>query len=127
MHRVPSNIPRRPVSTTISKCIQSINCEARSIRVPRLAKTTQYSHYLLWGRLWGNIVPKIAKTLTAIAVRNLLGTPGRWPVGGAPGLLLQVGDRGAASWLLRVSADGRRRDIGLGSYRVVDLATARDL
>jgi integrase len=42
----------------------------------------------------------------------------------AHGLMLVVGPRGA-SWILRYSAGGRRRDLGLGSVRLVSLSQAR--
>lgn len=48
------------------------------------------------------------------------------PVGGVPGLMLQVTPSGAKSWLLRVVIGSKRRSIGLGSYPSVTLAQARD-
>lgn len=42
------------------------------------------------------------------------------------GLMLWVRPSGARSWVLRVQRDGRRRDIGLGSWPVVTLAMARE-
>lgn len=44
----------------------------------------------------------------------------------ALGLMLWVRPSGARSWVLRVQQDGRRRDIGLGSWPTVTLAMARD-
>ena len=41
------------------------------------------------------------------------------------GLVLRVGRSGSASYLQRIQVDGRRRDIALGSARVVSLAEAR--
>ena len=41
------------------------------------------------------------------------------------GLYLVVDDSGAKRWLLRTNVAGKRRDIGLGSVRLVDLAKAR--
>lgn len=49
--------------------------------------------------------------LTAPAVRNA--APGRYYDG--DGLYLNVQPGGARSWVLRVQADGKRRDIGLGT------------
>jgi TPR repeat protein len=49
--------------------------------------------------------------------------PGRYGDGG--GLLLNVKPTGAKSWLLRLQANGRRRDYGLGSVAKVSLAQAR--
>lgn len=43
----------------------------------------------------------------------------------ALGLMLWVRPSGACSWVLRVQHDGRRLDIGLGSWPVVTLAMAR--
>ncbi|MEC3950828.1 Arm DNA-binding domain-containing protein [Sphingobium sp. HWE2-09] len=51
--------------------------------------------------------------LTAISAKNA--KPGRH--GDGRGLYLLVKPTGAKSWLLRVQVDGRRRDIGLGSFR----------
>lgn len=42
------------------------------------------------------------------------------------GLLLRVRSDSAASWILRVQFNGRRRDIGLGSTDVLTLAEARE-
>ncbi len=61
--------------------------------------------------------------LTAVAVRQLI-TPGRYADGN--GLYLVVDPSGARRWLLRIVIQRRRRDIGLGSARLVPLATARD-
>lgn len=51
---------------------------------------------------------------------------GTHTVSGAKGLLLNVTKNGARSWVLRIQRDGRRHDLGLGSYPEVTLATARD-
>ncbi len=53
-----------------------------------------------------------------------LKTPGRY--GDGQGLHLFVKPSGAKSWILRTVIQGRRRDIGLGSCRVVSLVEARD-
>ena len=42
------------------------------------------------------------------------------------GLFLKVSSKGAASWKLRLQHDGKRRDIGIGSAKLVTLAMARD-
>ncbi len=47
-------------------------------------------------------------------------------VGGVPGLALVVHASGTRSWILRYKIGGRRRDMGLGSYDNVSLASARD-
>ena len=63
------------------------------------------------------------KRLTAVAVRNAR-RPGRYADGN--GLYLFVDDSGAKRWLLRTVVFGKRRDIGLGSIRLVTLAEARE-
>lgn len=50
--------------------------------------------------------------------------PGRH--GDGRGLFLYVKPTGARSWVLRYQVQGRRRDLGLGSYPDVSLAMARD-
>ena len=62
--------------------------------------------------------------LTAIAVKAAFATPGTYQDG--DGLFLKVSGKGAASWKLRVQHDGKRRDIGIGSAKLVTLAMARD-
>ncbi|MBU2032778.1 MAG: Arm DNA-binding domain-containing protein, partial [Alphaproteobacteria bacterium] len=54
--------------------------------------------------------------LTAMSVKNA--PPGRH--GDGEGLCLLVKPSGAKSWVLRIQADGKRRDVGLGS---VDTST----
>jgi len=61
--------------------------------------------------------------LTATAIKAALGKPGTHSDG--EGLLLKVTETGAASWLCRVQRDGKRRDYGLGSAKLVSLADAR--
>ena len=63
------------------------------------------------------------KALTALAVRNLA-QPGRYADGN--GLYLMIDTSGARRWLLRLMVQGRRRDIGLGSAKLVSLAEARE-
>lgn len=70
-------------------------------------------------------MPKIAKQLTDLEVKNL-SSVGRHAVGGVPGLCKQVGSSTSASWLLKVSVGGRQQEIGLGSCRSVFLKEARD-
>lgn len=62
--------------------------------------------------------------LNARGVAGLLKQPGKHKDG--DGLFLVVGASGAASWLLRIQHQGKRRDIGLGSYPTVGLADARE-
>ncbi len=61
--------------------------------------------------------------LSAVAVKAALANPGTYQDG--DGLFLKVGKSGAASWLVRLQQDGKRRDIGLGSAKLLTLAEAR--
>ena len=61
-------------------------------------------------------------SLTADMVKNLT-QPGRY--GDGAGLYLVVAPGGTRSWTLRVQADGKRTDRGLGGYPTVTLAVAR--
>jgi integrase len=61
--------------------------------------------------------------LSAIAIKNLK-EPGRYSDG--EGLILKLAAQGRGSWVLRVQADGKRRDIGLGSLADVGLSDARE-
>lgn len=69
-------------------------------------------------------MPKVAKELTAQGVRSL-SKPGFYSVGGVPGLSLRVTDSGAKYWVLRLCDEGRRRDLGVGSYPSISLSEAR--
>jgi integrase len=53
------------------------------------------------------------------------GKPGRHRVTGAPGLYLNVGASGGASWFYRYSSNGKRREMGLGALTDVSIADAR--
>lgn len=66
-----------------------------------------------------------AKELSALEVGRLT-TPGYHFVGGVAGLILQVTETTARSWILRATVGGRRRDIGLGGFPDVTLAGARE-
>lgn len=70
-------------------------------------------------------MPKAAIELSALAVKHIK-TPGLHAVGGVAGLQLQVTKSGARSWVLRVRVGVKRRDIGLGGYPTVSLASARE-
>lgn len=74
--------------------------------------------------MWVEVVPKKAQELSALAVRSLT-MPGLHFVGGVAGLALQVTSSGAQTWILRLTTGGKRRDMGLGGFPDVDLATAR--
>ncbi|MDA1072004.1 MAG: integrase arm-type DNA-binding domain-containing protein [Proteobacteria bacterium] len=60
--------------------------------------------------------------LSAVQVRNIK-EPGKYADGN--GLYLVVDPSGARRWVLRTVVQGKRRDIGLGSTRLVSLAEAR--
>ena len=62
-------------------------------------------------------------TLSATRVKAL-NAPGRYSDGG--GLHVFISKAGRKSWVLRITVDGRRRDIGLGGYPSVSLARARE-
>ena len=61
-------------------------------------------------------------SLSALRVKNA--KPGRH--GDGAGLYLLVSGSGAKSWMIRVQANGKRRDIGLGSIADLTLEEARD-
>ena len=60
--------------------------------------------------------------LSATRARALK-NPGRYSDGG--GLHLYISKAGSKSWVLRITIEGRRRDIGLGGFPSVSLARAR--
>lgn len=66
-----------------------------------------------------------AKELGALAVKNIT-RRGSTFVGGVPGLALVVHASGTRSWILRYKIGGIRRDMGLGSFDDVTLASARE-
>jgi integrase len=70
-------------------------------------------------------MPRIAKQLGALAVKNLKGE-GLHAVGGVSGLYLSINPAGARSWILRTKVGSRRSDIGLGSYPSISLAMAHE-
>ena len=61
--------------------------------------------------------------LSALKIARL-NEPGRYPDG--DGLMLIVGPNGSKSWIARLQAERRRRDIGLGSTKNVSLQEARE-
>ena len=79
-------------------------------------------------------MPKKVEALSAVEVKRLShaiskdGEPynALHPVGGVPGLLLQVTPSGAKSWIYRAVVGTKRRNIGLGGYPAVSLAKARE-
>ena len=58
-------------------------------------------------------MPKVAKELSALEVKNL--PPGSHAVGGVAGLILEVTPTGGKTWVLRVRTGTKRREIGLGA------------
>ena len=67
--------------------------------------------------------PRVSPSrLTAVRVKTA--GPGRHGDGG--GLYLEVDTSGARRWILRTVVQGKRCDLGLGSAKLVSLATARD-
>jgi integrase len=62
------------------------------------------------------------EALSAVKVKNLT-KPGRYPDGN--GLYLFIDSSGAKRWVLRTVIKGARRDLGLGSVRLVPLIDAR--
>ncbi len=76
-------------------------------------------------RMWGLSLPKVAKELSALEVKRLT-KAGFYSVGGVSGLMLQVTKTGARSWILRATVGMKRRDIGLGGFSSVSLASAKE-
>jgi len=62
--------------------------------------------------------------LTSIGIKNLK-EPGRYSDG--EGLILKYAGKGKGSWIVRVQANGKRRDIGLGSLADLALTDAREV
>lgn len=65
-----------------------------------------------------------ANTLTAAKLGADL-APGKYHDGGGIGLYLRVEPNGSRFWVQRITVNGKRREIGLGSPPLVSLATAR--
>lgn len=70
-------------------------------------------------------MPRRAKELSASEVRRL-STPGFHAVGGVSGLYLRINDADGKSWVLRTMISAKRRDIGLGGFPDVSIASARE-
>src|SRR5713101_1772935 len=68
-------------------------------------------------------MPKMAKPLTALSIRRA--KPGY--IADGNGLYLQVTDAGARSWIYRYALHRRRREMGLGPFPAISIATARNL
>lgn len=65
-----------------------------------------------------------ANALTAAKLSGEL-PPGKYHDGGGIGLYLRVEPNGSRFWVQRITVNGKRREIGLGSPPLVSLATAR--
>ncbi|AOL94496.1 tyrosine-type recombinase/integrase [Porphyrobacter sp. LM 6] len=63
--------------------------------------------------------------LTAKQVKDALKVPGSYQDG--DGLFLKVDKRGGASWYVRVQSGGKRRDVSLGTAKLISLAEARGM
>ena len=61
--------------------------------------------------------------LTAMGVKNLT-EPSRYSDG--EGLILKLAAKGKGSWIVRIQANGKRRDIGLGALADLPLGEARE-
>ena len=61
-------------------------------------------------------------TITLVEKLWKEGVPGRRADSGCPGLYLKITGPKAASWVLRYQLDGRRSEMGLGSYPSLALA-----
>jgi len=75
----------------------------------------------------GQIVGQKLRTknkLTSLAIKKLK-TPGRYSDGN--NLYLKIEDTGSRRWILRLTINGKRRDMGLGSFSFINLADAREL
>lgn len=70
-------------------------------------------------------MPKKVEELSALKVKRL-SEPGKYAVGGVPGLMLRITETGAKGWVLRTSIAGKRVDAGLGGYPEIGLSDARD-
>jgi hypothetical protein len=88
------------------------------------------SDSLLGGYYGGYEMPRVAKELGPLDVKRATHAGGKGndmlPVGGVPGLYLQVTPTGGKTWVLRAAMGAKRAEIGLGGYPAVTLAQARD-
>lgn len=75
--------------------------------------------------MMGNMMGKKAIELGNLAVKAI-NKRGIHFVGGVSGLALTVHQGGSRSWILRYQVNGKRRDLGLGSFDTVSLAKARE-
>jgi integrase len=91
-----------------------------------------YRHTLLFRFCWWVFrwvqVPKRAVELKDKEVRAIVqkGNKGLFPVGRIAGLNIQISPPDGSSWILRTTINGKRKELGLGSYPEVSLAKARE-
>ena len=69
----------------------------------------------------------MTKKINRLSAVKVAGTKTRGMYADGGGLYLQVSGNGSRSWIFRFKANGRPRDMGLGSLATVSLAKARDL
>ena len=67
---------------------------------------------------------RIKNKLTSLALKKIT-QPGRYSDGN--NLYLKVEETGSRRWILRLSINGKRRDMGLGSFSFINLNDAREL
>ena len=67
---------------------------------------------------------RIKNKLTSLALKKIT-HPGRYSDGN--NLYLKVEETGSRRWILRLSINGKRRDMGLGSFSFINLNDAREL
>lgn len=80
------------------------------------------------GRPWvGNFthMKRVGKSLDTKSVNALKPRDRTYRVSDGGGLMLEVRPTGAKVWVCRLTANGKRRDMGLGGYPGVSLANAR--
>ena len=67
---------------------------------------------------------RIKNKLTSLSLKKIT-QPGRY--GDGNNLYLKVEETGSRRWILRLSINGKRRDMGLGSFSFINLNDAREL
>ena len=81
-----------------------------------------------WGNKWGNFITIRKNYVGKLTVRFLqsLTEPGKYHDSGGLGLYLRVDKSGSKFWIQRIVINGRRQELGLGSFPVTTLAAARE-
>jgi len=82
------------------------------------------------GEVMGEAMPsenskKRSNKLTYVFTKSI-GEPGKYHDGGGLGLYLRVDPGGAKFWVQRITVNGKRRELGLGSPPVITLANVRE-